>query len=397
MRRSTLTAAFLSAFAAVAVAQDFQIGSRAKGMGGSYTSFENDPVSIWMNPAGIATLPSQMTISYQSYTQYEVDSTKPDRQGEAELGLVSPPLLPSFLGFVFQLGTTENPLAIGVAYMRPVHLRMTYDSDPGGDDGVDEVDFLEEQEFTRFRFCLAYTFRLRDAGVPGLFTHVSLSGAWDLGYTEWSEHAVTATTTTLVNSDRNTKWAGGVGVLFGVYDNTDDLKITVGAAFNSSVEWTFQVSKSAFPVWTWPKTSSVGVTADLLHGYPLRVTFDLQWIDWSTAVAPSAIAGHPNFRSVTNFSLGAEFRIKIRDGALLLYPRIGYRRVSAPWSDPDRLPAVGEMILYVDTHHDVWNLLTIGGGLYWSTQDGRTRGLEFGHELFGESTFNLSFGYTMEF
>ena len=396
MHRLAFVVLFL--FPAVAAAQDFQVGSRAKGMGGSYTSFENDPVSIWMNPAGIATLPSQMTISYQSYTQYEVDITKADRQGKAELGLTSPALLPSFLGFVFQLGSTEHPFAMGIAYMRPVHLRMTYDRDPGGDDGVDEVDFLEEQEFTRFRLAVAYTFRFRDPGAPGLLTHVSIAGAWDLGYTEWNEHAVTPTTTTLVNSDRNTKMAGGFGLLVGVYDNTDDLKITFGVAFNSAVQWDFQVKKSDFPVWEWPRTASAGVTADLLHGYPLRITFDVQWIDWTTAAAPSGMGSRPNFRSVTNFSAGSEFRIRIRDdGSLLVYPRVGYRRVNAPWSDPRHLPAIGENILYINTNQKAWNLLTIGGGLYWSTQDGRTRGLDFGHELFGDATFNLSFGYTMEF
>jgi hypothetical protein len=31
-------------------------------MGGSYTAFEDDPVSIELNPAGIATQPNQMSI-----------------------------------------------------------------------------------------------------------------------------------------------------------------------------------------------------------------------------------------------------------------------------------------------------------------------------------------------
>ena len=38
-------------------AQDQQLGARTKAMGGSYTAFEDDPVSIWLNPAGIATQP----------------------------------------------------------------------------------------------------------------------------------------------------------------------------------------------------------------------------------------------------------------------------------------------------------------------------------------------------
>jgi len=35
-------------------AQDQQVGARTKAMGGSYTAFEDDPVSIWLNPGGKA-------------------------------------------------------------------------------------------------------------------------------------------------------------------------------------------------------------------------------------------------------------------------------------------------------------------------------------------------------
>ena len=46
---------FVLVLATGASAQDFQVGARTKGMGGSYTAFEDDPTSIWLNPAGIAT------------------------------------------------------------------------------------------------------------------------------------------------------------------------------------------------------------------------------------------------------------------------------------------------------------------------------------------------------
>ena len=47
-------------------AQDQQIGARTKAMGGSYTAFEDDPVSVWLNPAGIANQITQMSASYQT-------------------------------------------------------------------------------------------------------------------------------------------------------------------------------------------------------------------------------------------------------------------------------------------------------------------------------------------
>src|SRR5688572_32972781 len=62
--------AILLAAAAAAEAQDQQLGARAKAMGGSYTAFEDDPVLIWLNPAGIATQPDQGSIQYQTYTAY---------------------------------------------------------------------------------------------------------------------------------------------------------------------------------------------------------------------------------------------------------------------------------------------------------------------------------------
>src|SRR5262245_59491033 len=99
-----VSAAIVLAMAGAAAAQDFQVGARTKGMGGSYTAFEDDPTSIWLNPAGIATQPDQLSIQYQSYTQYEPGNavfkvnTDP---GTAETGYIDPPLLPSYLGMVF--------------------------------------------------------------------------------------------------------------------------------------------------------------------------------------------------------------------------------------------------------------------------------------------------------
>ncbi len=57
-------------------AQDQQLGARTKSMGGSYTAFEDDPVSIWLNPAGIATQPDQFAVCYQTYTAYPVERSR---------------------------------------------------------------------------------------------------------------------------------------------------------------------------------------------------------------------------------------------------------------------------------------------------------------------------------
>src|SRR5258706_13562532 len=72
LMRNASTLALLLAMAASAWAQDQQIGARTKGMGGSYTAFEDDPISVWLNPAGIATQPDQMSLCYQTYLGFPV-------------------------------------------------------------------------------------------------------------------------------------------------------------------------------------------------------------------------------------------------------------------------------------------------------------------------------------
>lgn len=78
--RATVRAAGLAAAARAAFAPDQQLGARTKAMGGSYTAFEDDPVSIELNPAGIATQPNQMSISYQTDTTYPLLQGPESRQ-----------------------------------------------------------------------------------------------------------------------------------------------------------------------------------------------------------------------------------------------------------------------------------------------------------------------------
>ena len=107
--RAAIAAALLLASAAAAWAQDQQLGARTKAMGGSYTAFEDDPVSVWLNPAGISTQTDQMSVAYQTYTAYPKGRERgPGDQVtftvEPQTVMGDPALLPSFIGFVFQLG-----------------------------------------------------------------------------------------------------------------------------------------------------------------------------------------------------------------------------------------------------------------------------------------------------
>src|SRR5437016_10295717 len=94
--------------AAAASAQDQQLGARTKAMGGSYTAFEDDPVSVWLNPAGIATQPAALSLDYQSYTTYPLHRTPAgsgvSTSAGAETTFVDPAFIPSYLGIVIPIG-----------------------------------------------------------------------------------------------------------------------------------------------------------------------------------------------------------------------------------------------------------------------------------------------------
>jgi len=391
------------AAATAAWGQDFQVGARAKGMGGSYTAFEDDPISIWLNPAGIATQATQMSIAYQTYTQYEAkfDAYNIVKAGEPETGVIEPQLLPSFQGFVFQIGTPEQPMAVGIAYIRPFHLKMTYDVDLPPNGLIDEV---ENQEFSRIRVAFGYDFRIKKGEETGFLTHIAVGLGLDMGFTKWGEQADVpdfasgSGGATVRNSDTATKVGFGLGVLAGLYDNAEDLKVVLGLGFQSKLDFKFTIDKSIFPVWSWPSMVNMGVTLYVLQGMPLRLTLDLQSIDWAGVLEKADPGtGRPDFRSVRNVSIGGEYKYKLReDGTLLLYPRAGFRFLQAPWEDAKNLPSYATQTLLINSKGDSFTVFTFGFGLYWMTAEGKSRGVDMGFELGGDSD-NLAFGYTHEF
>lgn len=387
-----LVPALVLVFAASAAAQDFQVGARSKGMGGSYTAFEDDPTSIWLNPAGIATQADQISIQYQSYTQYEPGDavfTVAAEPGSAEVGYIDPPLLPSFLGLTFQIGTDEAPKAIGIAYARPVHMKLTYDFSGSASD----VEGLEEQQFSRFRICYGHGFRLKELGTPGFLPFVSAGVGIDLGYTKYEE--VSPPAGGVGTKDTASKVGFGFGLLATLYDDTETFKVNFGVAFQSELDFEFQVADQLFPVWDWPQMINAGFTLYLLRGQPLRMTLDMQMISWEDAIAGSNNAGRDSFRDSTNLSVGFEYKIQLEE-KLWILPRAGFRRLEAPWDDKDNLPAAGFANLLIDTEGSEFSMFTIGAGVRWQTEDGKGRGVDLGAD-FGADSYNVAFGYVHEF
>jgi len=393
------TSAVLLALASAAAAQDFQVGARAKAMGGSYTAFGDDPVAIWSNPAGIAAQPSQFAVTYQSFTQYEFDEIgmiiTGDVKGEAEQGLLDPPITPSFAGAVAQLGDKDLEMAAAIAFIRPFQIKYVYWFD---DPDLDDLATQTDQQFSRIRAAFAAGKRLSETS--GFLTRVAGGVALDYVYTRYREidQSPAGDAWTLIFEDSESSVGFGAGLLVTLYES-DGFMVDAGAAFNSGVRFNFDLDPNIYPVWDWPALASAGLALYIAEGYPLRVTADMQWVAWKDSV------GEPDpsmkgFENTLSFSLGAEYRIRIRESTWL-YTRAGFKSYDTPWGRKSELPAVGMSRLQIDTHGDRLEIPTLGLGLYWARKnpEGQTRilGLDLAVELFGETDLLIGLGFTYQF
>ncbi|HLG41787.1 MAG TPA: hypothetical protein VI643_00375, partial [Planctomycetota bacterium] len=394
-------------FGSALAAQDQQMGARTKGMGGSYTAFEDDPVSVWLNPAGIATQPDQFAIMYQSYTGYALEIRPASFNVGAQTTMVDPPVLPGYVGMVFQIGSDESPAALGIAYARPYHLKYSFLNFSN----LPEISqTMIEQSFARFRVAFAKDLAFRPAGEAGFFTHISIGIGLDVAHEEWDltgfEDVLNdpgpppppspTTTVTFTLSDNSTTLGYGAGILIGLYDNRHSFKVNLGAAFQSKAKYSFNIDRAFFPAFDMPQQINAGVTIYLLEGTPLRITMDAQWIEWNkTAEPPSPfLAGAQEFENVVNYSVGAEYRFKVTDTAFL-YVRGGGRRFDPPWKDVNNLPVTGAFLLFIDTEDDKFKIYTAGLGVSWVTEGGKVQSIDVGGDWGGDA-FNIAIGYTRE-
>lgn len=387
----------VAALSSPLAAQDFQVGSRAKGMGGSYTAFGDDPVAIWSNPAGIATQPSQMAITYQSFTQYEFsklgDTIPAQIQGDAEQGLLDPPISPSFLGLVYQVGDSDLEMAVALAYIRPFQIKYVYNFD----DGVDQLITQTDQQFSRIRGAFAVS--AKTSSGPFL-PRVAIGVGLDFVYTKYKE--IDQNTDPARDSetfeDSESSVGVGAGLLATLYES-EPFMVDAGVAYNSGVDFHFDLDKNIYPVWDWPTLVSAGLAFYLFEGYPLRITVDAQWVRWKKAVGdPDPTLG--GFENTVSYSAGAEYRLKVRS-ASFLYLRAGFKSYDTPWNGKNNLPALGLSQLSIDTKGDRVEILTTGIGYYWSrkTWEGNTRmtGFDLAAEFFGETQYLLGIGFTYQF
>ncbi len=403
--KKILPAALLLCAATAAYAQDQQVGARTKAMGGSYTAFEDDPVSIWLNPAGIATQPDAASIAYQTYTIYEIKirSQGSGDHSPAEYAWTDPALIPSFAGVTFQVGSPDSPQSFGICFTTPFRLKFTYtDASSPGQTGNEFVD----QVFYRIRAAYAYDFRFKPAGEEGFLTHLSLGLGLDVNVTDWTltnfkdirdalGNSLGSATFTVSGTDMG--FGGGTGLLLGVYDNTRDFKVNFGAAWQTKASYNFSIIAEDVPLFDWPNQFQAGLTVYLLNNMPLRVTLDAQMIDWNGATPDSKIPGIDSFRRSINYSAGVEYRLKVSD-KLTVYPRAGIREYQAPWKHHDRanLPAIGVSQLDIDTRDSRFLIASFGVGFAWTNEAQKQRIFDLAFDVGGDAP-GMAFSFTMEF
>jgi long-subunit fatty acid transport protein len=394
--------AFLLA-AGVAWAQDQQVGARTKAMGGSYTAFEDDPVSVWLNPAGIATQPDSLAISYQTYTSYELELSSATLVGvdpavPPEAGWSDPALIPSYLGVVLQVGTPEHPQAFGFCFVSPYQLKFPFSSI--ADDDIPNTNF--QQTFYRFRVAFAKDFRLKPPGAEGALTHVAVGIGVDYSITrvDFEELTPELFSDALSLELTDTGAGGGAGLLVGLFDNTRTFKVNLGAAYQSQVHYDASVTSTIVPQFKWPNQYQLGATFYFLEGLPLRVTVDAQRIEWDGATKDSTRTDADDFKDVTNLSLGVEYRIKVPSlfETVAFYPRLGLRSYDAPWDGTGRneMPAIRQRRMIIDTHDDEFVIWSGGLGVGWASESGKARSIDLAFDHSSDAT-GLAIGFSLEF
>jgi hypothetical protein len=407
MIRSIVVVVALAGMSSVAAAQDFQVGSRAKAMGGSYTAFGDDPVAIWTNPAGTATQSSQFAITYQSFTQYETDSVSDPiiifTPGKAEQGLLDPPISPSFAGVVVRMGEGDVEMAASLAYIRPFQIKYVYFYNDPGLDPANDLTTQTDQQFSRIRAAYGVSFRISDSkflktiavglGIDFVYSH----------YKEVDQNPV-ANRDSQIFEDSESSIGYGAGLLITAFE-TDAFRVDVGAAWNSAVRFHWDLDPVVYPVWDWPALGSGGFAFYIGEGYPLRVTVDMQWIGWKSSVAPPDInpvtnKPYDHFRNTYSYSAGAEYRFRVGE-KYRLFTRLGVKSYDTPWKDKDNLPAVGLSVLNLTTKGDRITMMTMGLGFYWtrktSENETRSSGIDIAVELFGETQYLIGAGFTYQF
>lgn len=388
----------LAAATLPATAQDTQISARAKGMGGSYTAFGDDPIAIWQNPAGTATQTSKLALSYQSYITYEfanamIGGDPLNLPGTSQATLNDPQIQPSFLGLVVSLSDKELNHAFSFGFINPLNLTLVWTEEPG------DTILESRQQSARFRFGYAVDITLVKSG-KGWLTHIAVGGGIDWGSTTYQDRSPDLASV----ADRESRFGFGVGILATVFSNGEGLSIDIGASYNSKLDFQGNVPRTggtSRPFIDWPTEWSAGIA---VYVERLKVTAAVQGVRWKDAAAASTVLGRSSLEDTLTPSAGVEYALHLTD-KVTAFVRAGVRRFDAPWDDQTLTAfggdvalnvAVDRWALSIDTDDEVFAMGTVGAGIYWTEEGGKKRGFDFGIE-FGGDKVTVAIGYVHEF
>ena len=370
-------------------------------MGGGYSAFEDDPLSVWSNPAGIATQPGGLSVGYQTFPLYEKNaSANPPRRPDARIGLGEPGGVPAHIGAVYPIGTEERPQALGLTFVTPMFLSLAFDApdfDVGGPLYSPNL-WSTEQAFFRVRLAYARDFRFKAVGEEGWLPHLAIGLGADVGMTTFD---MTDLYRGSSSSTGRTNYGGGFGLLLGLFDNTRDLKVNLGVAYQSSIVFDIEHLETQdprpAPTFNWPDQFQVGVLVFLLDGLPLKITSEVQFVGWNGASRKSEIPGLGDFRRTTTLSVGAEVRLPV-DGTTTFFPRLGLRLSEAPWDSGQevRLPATGEWQLSVSTRDSRFLVFSFGFGVSFAGAGGGVTSLDASFDIGGDApgaTLGIGVGF----
>jgi hypothetical protein len=317
--------------------------------------------------------------------------------GEPKQGLLDPPITPAFLGIVVRVGEGDVDMAASIAYIRPFQIKYVYNfNDP---DPTQDLITQTDQQFSRIRAAYAVSFRVSDSS---FFKTIALGAGVDFVYTNYKEEdqSAAAAAGSQIFEDSESAFGYGLGILVTAFES-DSFRVDAGGAYNSKVHFHFGLDPTIYPVWDYPALASGGLALYIGEGYPLRMSFDVQWIGWKEAVAPpDPTSGFDSFHNTLSYSVGAEYRFKVGE-THRLFARAGFKSYDTPWKDRSNLPAVGDSQLSIKTKGDRIEILTLGLGLYWTrkTPDGEVRssGIDLAVELGGETNVLFGLSYTYQF
>src|SRR5262249_16824856 len=143
-------------------------------------------------------------------------------------------IIPSYIGFVVQVGDPDNPWAIGAGFARPYNLEYSMDEILTPGQVVFDPRFEVSESLYRFRVAAAHDFRLRAAAEAGFFTHGSAGVGLDLGYEEGRFSSPPGAPRGERRGSAMAPGFGG-GLLIGLYEDRESFSVHFGAAYQSAV------------------------------------------------------------------------------------------------------------------------------------------------------------------